>query len=116
MIAGWTGFFGTVTRGELARLGAAVLLGAALAFPAALILAPREPAQRAPSQGTSATGASSQAGHRAMFSPRVRSDPAFLARQQDNAAALEAECRRTGSFCAEARAARRWLDEHGAGR
>jgi hypothetical protein len=92
-----------MTRGEAFRLGVAVLLGAALAFPAGLILAPREPAPRppatAPAEGT-----------RAMFSPRVRSDPAFLAALRDNAAALEAECGRSGEFCAEARGAREQYD------
>ena len=93
-----------MTRGELVRLGGALLLGAALAFPAGLILAGRgetpRPAKARP-----------PAAVRDVFSPGVRSDPWFLDRQRENIAALEAHCRRTGETCAEARAARRRFDE-----
>ena len=91
--------FGTVTRGELVRLGGALLLGAALAFPAASWIAgPRETAAPRPRP----PGAE----RRAMFSPDVRGDPYMLDQLQQQVEALEAHCRRAGEMCAEARGAR----------
>ena len=96
--------FGTVTRGELVRLGGALLLGAALAFPAAHWLAgPGEadrPLQRRP-----------PADRREMFSPDVRGDPYVLDQLQQQVEALEAHCRRAGEMCAEARGARARYEE-----
>ena len=51
---------------------------------------------------------------RRVYSPQVLDDPWFLDRQRENAAALERQCEERGEFCAEARAARRWLDEQAA--
>jgi hypothetical protein len=88
-----------VTRGELARLGGALLLGAALAFPAGIwISGEREtgrPAARRP-----------PAEMRAVFSPDVRGDPYVLDQLRQQVEALEAHCRGTGEMCAEARGAR----------
>lgn len=94
-----------MTGKELARLAAALLLGACLAFPAALWIAGERPdAGPAPQRSPAATG-------REMFSPSIRDDPYFLEQQRKGVEALEAECRRTGAFCAEARQARRRLQE-----
>jgi hypothetical protein len=49
-----------------------------------------------------------------VYSPKVLTDPYFLDRQRANVAVLEQHCRQTGELCAEARQARRWLEEHGA--
>ena len=51
---------------------------------------------------------------RAVYSPNVLGDPWFLERQRENVEALERECADNGELCAEARAARRWLDEQAA--
>ena len=89
-------------------LVAGLVLGALLAFPAGLMLGRSgdEPQDRAPPAGhADATGM------RNPYSPRIHSDPAFVAEQRRNAEALAAECRRTGEYCAEAEAMRRWLSE-----
>ena len=95
-----------MTGKELARLAAALLIGAGLAFPVGLWIAGKgggagEPPERRP---PTAVG-------RAMYSPGIRDDPYFLEQQRKGIDALEAECRRTGDFCAEARQARRRLDD-----
>ena len=96
-----------MTTRDFAKLGLAVLLGAAIAFPAGLMVAgsrdgldrsrPAAPRRDAPM--------------RDMFSPSVRSDPWFLERQREGIEALEQYCAQTGQSCAEARAARRRLTE-----
>ena len=101
-----------MTPRDLAKLGCALLIGAALAFPAGLLVAgwddtPRErPAARA--------GKAPPV--RDVFSPALRSDPWFLERQREGIEALESHCRQSGENCAEAREARRWLDEQAAPR
>lgn len=99
-----------MTAKDLAKLGCALLVGAALAFPAGLLVAGwrDEPRQR-PTVRASAPGPV-----RDVFSPALRSDPWFIERQRAGIEALEAHCRQTGENCAEARAARRWLDEQAA--
>ena len=90
---------------ELARLVAALLIGAALAFPAALwVTDDRDGGRGRERRPPVAVG-------RAMFNPNIRDDPYFLEQQRKGIEALEAECRRTGTFCAEAREARRGLEE-----
>jgi hypothetical protein len=48
---------------------------------------------------------------RAIYSPRIKDDPYFLEQQRKGIEALEAECHRTGEFCAEARQARGQLGQ-----
>jgi hypothetical protein len=91
---------------DLAKLGIALLLGAAIAFPAGMMVA----GSRSEPDGAPAA-ARRDAPMRKMFSPSVRSDPWFLARQREGVEALESYCARTGASCAEARAARRRLAE-----
>jgi hypothetical protein len=95
-----------MTGKELARLAAALLLGAALATPAALWIAGwRDGVTEAPEpRPRAAVG-------RAMYSPSISGDPYFFDQQLKGIEALEAECRRTGAFCAEARQARRRLED-----
>lgn len=93
-----------MTAKELGRLGAALLIGAGLAFPAGWMVAglsnrPATPAHSGP------------AGVADVFSPALRSDPWFIEKQREGYEALERECRRTGEYCAEAREARRLLTE-----
>ena len=98
-----------MTGRELARLAGALLIGAALAFPAGLWLA-GEP-ERA--EGPRAAPPRAEVG-RVIYSPRIKDDPYFLDQQRKGIEALEAECRRTGDFCAEARQARRRLEDQAA--
>src|SRR5688572_7585311 len=93
-----------MTGQELTRLTAALLLGAALAFPVGLFVAGREetpgPLVRRP-----------QAAIREVFSPNVRDDPYVAEQLNRQVETLEAHCRETGALCAEARGARRRLEE-----
>jgi hypothetical protein len=93
--------------GELARLGGALLVGAALAFPVGLLVAglDEDSAER------SRARPSGEAAVRDVYSPAVRSDPWFLERQRAGIEALERHCTQTGESCPEARAARRRLTE-----
>ena len=96
-----------MTTKELARLGLALFVGAAIAFPAGMMVARSHGgADRArPAVRRDA------AGMRDMFSPSIRQDPWFLDRQRAGVEALERYCAQTGESCAEARAARRALAE-----
>jgi hypothetical protein len=95
-----------MTGKELARLAGALLIGAAVAFPAGLWLA-GDP-ERSPAPRGEAPRA--EVG-RAIYSPRIKDDPYFLEQQRKGIEALEAECHRTGEFCAEARQARGQLGQ-----
>jgi len=95
-----------MTGRELARLAAALLVGAAVAFPAGMMLAKRS----APAEARTARG--SAVPRRAIYSPKVLSDPYFIEQQRRNIATLEQRCREAGELCAEADAGRRWLDRH----
>lgn len=98
-----------MNRKDLPKFLVTGLVGAALAFPAGLLVAslgggspsaaPDRPREAAPV--------------RDVYSPALRNDPWFLDRQREGVESLEAHCRRSGDLCAEAREARRWLDEHG---
>jgi len=96
---------------DLAKLGGALLVGAALAFPAGLLVAgwADAPQDRPPPRS------SGPAAVRDVYSPAVRSDPWFIERQRVGIEALENHCRQTGENCPEAREARRWLDEQAQG-
>ncbi|HEY6816687.1 MAG TPA: hypothetical protein VI168_14200 [Croceibacterium sp.] len=97
-----------MTRREGLRLALALLVGAALAFPAGLLVAGLgdDPADDRPRARAAAAPAV-----RDVYSPALRSDPWFIERQRAGIEALESHCRESGENCAEARAARRWLDE-----
>ena len=98
-----------MTGKELARLAAALLIGAGLAFPVGMWVAGKwDSAAKTPARWPSA------AVGRAIYSPSIRDDPYFLDQQRKGIEALEAECRRTGAFCAEARQARRQLEDQAA--
>jgi hypothetical protein len=93
-----------MTRGETIRLAVALLLGMAIAFPVARLVRGDEPV---PVQVTA-----SDPGFRQVYSPRVLSDPHFLAQQRRNVEVLEQDCRARGEHCAAAKDARRWLEQH----
>ena len=48
---------------------------------------------------------------RNLYSPRITNDPYVVSQQRAVVEALEAECRHDGAHCAEAQAARRWMNE-----
>ena len=91
---------------DILRLAVASLLGAAIAFPAGMMVASRTETAAAPAR-------TAPAAMRDIFSPTIRDDPYFLDRQRQGIEALEAHCRRTGEMCAQARAARRRFGELG---
>jgi len=92
-------------RRQAVALGCALLLGAAIAFPAGLLLggsgAKREGGPASRTGGT----------FREVYSPSIYKDPYFLEQQQRNVDALEQACGATGDLCAEARQARQRLTE-----
>jgi hypothetical protein len=92
-------------------LGCAALIGAAAAFPLGMMFANRDASHR--KAGTAARGNAPavKADARNVYSPVVAKDPYVLDRQRKVVEALEAQCRDTGVHCAEARAARRWLNQ-----
>ena len=91
---------------DIGRLAAALLIGAALAFPAGMLVAEwTRPAER------DEPTARPTAAVRDVFSPALRRDPYFIEQQRAGVEALERYCDRTGASCAEARAARRQLDK-----
>jgi len=95
-----------VTAKDLARIGLALLFGAAVALPAGFFLGRLGGGgeqERPMRQGDSSV--------RDVFSPAIRSDPYFLARQREGIEALERHCARTGESCVEAHAARSRLTE-----
>ena len=98
-----------MTGKDLVRLAAAALLGAAIALPVGMMLG-GDGSTTAPPRTAPSTAAT-----RAVYSPKVLSDPYFLDEQRKGVKALEAHCRETGEMCAEARAGRQWLDERTAG-
>jgi len=94
-------------RQQAIALGCALLLGAAIAFPAGLLL------------GSSGSGGGpegrpasrSSGGFRAIYAPSIRDDPYFLEQQRQNVEALEQACRSSGEFCVEAQRVRRLLSD-----
>lgn len=100
-----------MTARDLAKLGVALFVGAAIAFPAGLMVAgSRNGSERTGGQARPAT-----AEMRDVFSPSIRDDPWFLEQQREAVEALERHCAGTGENCAAARAARRALAELEAG-
>ena len=96
-----------MTTRELAKLGLALLVGAAIAFPAGLMVA----GSGSGSARADRAAPRDAAAVRDVFSPSIRRDPWFVDRQREGVEALEAYCARTGESCPEARAARRGLAE-----
>ena len=91
-------------------MGCAAFVGAALAFPAGLMLGAREPGRAAPLNSLHADAPPAEAS-RPFYSPDIRNDPFVRGQWQKLVEELEAQCRRTGERCTEAKAARRSLDE-----
>jgi hypothetical protein len=90
-----------MTRRERTVMGIALLLGAAVAFPAGMLFAGWQQQGQAPI-GVPLEGAAA----RAVYSPALLRDPWFRDQQRKNVEALESHCRRTGELCPESRSAR----------
>ena len=99
-----------MTTRDLAKLGLALVVGAAVAFPAGMMVAgSRSRPDRANPP------APHDAPLRNVFSPSIRNDPWFVERQREGVEALERHCATTGDRCPVARAARLRLTELEAG-
>jgi hypothetical protein len=92
-----------VPQRQTIALGCALLLGAAIAFPAGLFLGGSGGEQ----EGRSASRAGGE--FRRVYSPSIYRDPYFLEQQRRNVDALEQSCRSTGQFCPEVRQVRQRL-------
>lgn len=95
-----------VPHRQAIALGCALLLGAAIAFPAGILLG----GGGAEPQGSPAPNASGGP-FRRVYSPAIFKDPSFLEQQRENVETLEQACRSSGDFCAESRLARQRLGE-----
>lgn len=93
--------------GERRRIGCAVLLTAAVAFPAGMWLARSAASSAPPPTRTAPPGA---ADVRNPYSATIRTDPYVLTRQRALVEAMESDCRNNGRLCPKAGAARRYLD------
>ena len=94
-------------------IGFAAAIGAAGAFPAGLMLAGRDaPPARDGSAARPNAPVPKKAEARDFYSPKVVSDPYVLDQQRRVVEALELECRHYGKHCAEARQARRRVEEN----
>lgn len=100
-----------MSRKEWVALGCAVFVGAAVAFPAGLIVGGHDAIRQnngTETQGDDATGG---ARFRNIYSPKIYDEPYVQDQWRKEVEALEAQCRHTGEHCTEAKAARRWLSE-----
>jgi hypothetical protein len=92
---------------DAVRLGCALAVGLAIAFPAGMMFAGR--------QRAAAPAPAGSAERRQAYSPVIRRDPYFVAQQRQNLVLLERQCRATGDLCHEARQVRAWLEREGLG-
>ena len=104
-----------MTRGTARNwpaIGCAAALGAAVAFPAGLMLAGRDaPRQQEGKAARPYAPAAKKADARDFYSPNISTDPYVLDQQRRVVEALELECRHFKKHCAEAGQARQRLEE-----
>lgn len=101
-----------MSRKNWGALGCAAFVGAALAFPAGVVLGGRDAVPRKDRPQAHRDNASPvKARFRNVYSPEIHNDPYVQDQQQKVVEALEARCRKAGERCALAKAARRWLSE-----
>jgi hypothetical protein len=98
-----------VTGKELRRLIGALLVGAAIAFPAGLYFSARDGDRQPRRAAGSPPGQTPDM--RNFYSPNIADDPYVVDQQRRTVEALETECRHFREHCTEARQARRWLSE-----
>ena len=93
-------------------IGCAAAVGAAVAFPAGLMLAGRDaPRQQEGKAARPYAPAARKAEARDFYSPNVSADPYVLDQQRRVVEALELECRQFKKHCAEAGQARQRIEE-----
>lgn len=93
------------------QIGCAIFLTAAVALPAGVWLAERSPrAPAAPSSANAARSPPPAPEVRNVYSANIRNDPYVLDRQRAVVESMERLCRSERRNCAEASAARRYLD------
>lgn len=93
-------------RKNWGAMGCAALLGAAVAFPAGLIIGWHDPPVEKAQRGT----AGMIGNYRKIYSPDAHNDPYVQAQWQRVVEELEAQCSYTGERCTEAKAARESLN------
>jgi hypothetical protein len=77
----------------------------------------RKPVQvEAPDSKTATAPALHDTEARNFYSPKILSDPYVLRQHREIVQELEISCRKTGEHCAEAKQARRYIDEREATR
>ena len=100
------------------RLSCFALVAALIAFPAGLIVGrwgDRSVGNSVPNTSIPAAAPhGTETRTRNLYAPNIADDPYVRSEQRRVVEALEAECRRTRSHCAEAQAARQWLERSGA--
>jgi len=100
-----------MNRRNLTTLACAALVGAAIAFPAGVFFGGRDAMRQNDRPATQRDNAPVKADVRNVFSPQIYNDPYVQNEQRKVVEELEAQCRHAGEHCAEAKAARRWLNE-----
>jgi hypothetical protein len=116
MEASYRGSLGDgMTRGtgrDWRVIGCAAAVGAAVAFPAGLMLAGRDaPRHQEGKAARPNAPATKKADARDFYSPNISTDPYVLDQQRRVVEALELECRHFKKHCAEAGQARRRIEE-----
>jgi hypothetical protein len=96
-------------RSTVFGVACAFLAGAALAFPAGLMLA----RHASPGQDRAARAGMGHARLLNPVSPSITSDPYIIEQQRKGLAALDRSCREAGTYCREAAQLRQWLEAHG---
>jgi hypothetical protein len=93
-------------------MGCAALIAASVAFPVGLFVGGGEPSgEAARQQRRSAPSRGEVPTARNAYSPSVASDPYVIEQQRRVVQALEASCRQSGQYCAEAKQARLRIEE-----
>lgn len=99
-------------RRDWRGIGCAALLGAAIAFPAGIIVGGNEPSrENAEAPSDRSPSATQTRPRRNTYSPRIASDPYVIEQQRRVLEALEVSCRQSNSYCAEAEQARLRIEE-----
>ena len=95
-------------------LGCAALIGAAIAFPAGMMLAGGGGGTQGEAERRSgkASPAQPKQAVRDFYSPTILDDPYVIEQQLRVVEALELTCRQNGERCAEARQARQRVEEN----
>jgi hypothetical protein len=92
-------------------MGCAAIFGAAVAFPAGVILGGRNARDQEDRPGAQRENAGVNLNFRKFYSPNIHNDPYVQGQWKKVVEELEEQCRNSGEHCAEAKAARNSLAE-----